>query len=103
PHRRHNPAAGGMGRDPGGPDGDRRNLRDELRIHARTKLALRISGGSGRDRSDLRALVLPLQADRLALDSVPSQLNSRGSWRILRRPTALDCFVAALLAKTKKG
>jgi len=56
-----------LGRDPGRADGDRRHLRDELPVHARTALAVRLFRRGGRDRGGLRLPLLPLQALQMAL------------------------------------
>ena len=64
---RDHPAAGGLGCDPGGADGHRRDLRDELRVHAGTEVALRLSAGGDRHPGDLPGALCTVQAREMAV------------------------------------
>lgn len=66
-NRRHHPPACRVGRDPSGADGDRRHLWHELRSHARTAHAIRLSGNHRRDHDHLLSALLAVQASALAV------------------------------------
>src|SRR3546814_4766984 len=64
---RDHAAARRLGGDPRGADRDRRHLRHEFRVHARTRLGLWLSVRAGPDLRRFGARLLALQTYRLAL------------------------------------